>query len=131
MSNKSAILKTFNIHFFEFIDDVIRIFPENNDVKHARTSFEMIKTANPTSIVKAWNKFVYIPYESVINDGDISFFFDKDYSSDINHLANSNEIMKVIDTIREPVKNMTQVEQGYTMKYIQNLSKLSKIYIDM
>ena len=131
MSNKSAILKTFNTHFFEFIDDVIRIFPENKDVKHARSSFEMIKTANPTAIVKAWHKFVYSPYESVINDGDITFFFDKDYSSDINHLANSNEIMRVIDTIREPVRSMTETEQGFTMKYIQNLSKLSGIYIGM
>jgi len=131
MSNKTAILKTFNTHFFEFIDDIIRIFPDNKDVKHARTSFEMIKTANPTAILKAWNKFVYTPYESVIDCGDITFFFDKDYSSDINHLANSNEIMKVIDTIREPVRSMTEIEQGYTMKYIQNLSKLSTIYSGM
>ena len=131
MSNKSTILKTFNMHFFEFIDDVIRIFPENKEIKQARTSFEMIKTANPTAIVKAWYKFVYSPYTSVIEAGDITFFFDKDYSGDINHLANSNEIMRVIDTIREPVRSMTNVEQGFTMKYIQNLSKLSGIYVAM
>jgi hypothetical protein len=131
MSNKSTILKTFNMHFFEFIDDVIRIFPENKEIKQARTSFEMIKTANPTAIVKAWYKFVYSPYTSIIEAGDITFFFDKDYSGDINHLANSNEIMRVIDTIREPVRSMTNVEQGFTMKYIQNLSKLSGIYVAM
>jgi hypothetical protein len=131
MSNKSTILKTFNSHFFEFIDDVIRIFPENKEIKQARTSFEMIKTANPTSIVKAWYKFVYSPYITVIEAGDVTFFFDKDYSGDINHLANSNEIMRVIDTIREPVRSMTDVEHGFTMKYIQNLSKLSGIYIEM
>jgi hypothetical protein len=131
MSNKSTILKTFNSHFFEFIDDVIRIFPENKEIKQARTSFEMIKTANPTSIVKAWYKFVYSPYINVIEAGDVTFFFDKDYSGDINHLANSNEIMRVIDTIREPVRSMTDVEHGFTMKYIQNLSKLSGIYIEM
>jgi hypothetical protein len=131
MSNKSAILKTFNTHFFEFIDDVIRIFPDNKDIKHARSSFEMIKTANPTAIAKAWYKFVYSPYVNVIEAGDVTFFFDKDYSGDINHLANSNEIMRVIDTIREPVRSMTDVEHGFTMKYIQNLSKLSSIYIEM
>jgi hypothetical protein len=131
MSNKSTILKTFNSHFFEFIDDVIRIFPENKEIKQARTSFEIIKTANPTSIVKAWYKFVYSPYITVIEAGDVTFFFDKDYSGDINHLANSNEIMRVIDTIREPVRSMTDVEHGFTMKYIQNLSKLSGIYIEM
>ena len=131
MSTKSTILKTFNTHFFEFIDDVIRIFPENKDVKNARSSFEMIKHANPTAIVKAWYKFVYSPYINVIESGDITFFFDKDYSSDINHLANSNEIMRIIDTIRDQVRSMSDVEHGYSMKYIQNLSKLSSIYIDM
>jgi hypothetical protein len=131
MSDKSTILKTFNNHFFEFIDDIIRIFPENKDIKQARTSVEMIKFANPTAIIKAWNKFVYTPYSDVIAKGDITFFFDKDYSSDINHLANSNDIMNFIDTMREPVRNMTDTEKGYSMKYIQNLCKLSNIYSDM
>ncbi len=131
MSNKTTIVKTFNNHFFEFIDDVIRIFPENKDIKFARTSIEMIQTANVSAIIKAWHKFVYLPYSTAIDAGDIQFFFNKDYSDDINHLANSNEIMRVIDTIREPVKNMTETEQTYTIKYIQNLSKLSNMYATM
>jgi len=131
MSNKSTILKTFNSHFFEFIDDVIRIFPENKEIKQARSSVELIKTANPTAIIKAWHKFVYSPYSTVIEAGDITFFFEKDYSGDINHLANSNEIMKFIDTIREPVRNMSETEQEYTIRYVQNLSKLSNIYTSM
>ena len=128
MSNKSAILKTFNTHFFEFIDDVIRIFPENKDVKHARSSFEMIKTANPTAIVKAWYKFVYSPYTSVIEAGDITFFFDKDYYEDISHLSNVDNIMKIIDTLRSPIRDMGEKNKEHSMKYIQNLTELSRVY---
>jgi hypothetical protein len=101
------------------------------DIKNAKTSFEMIKSANPTAISKSWYKFVYSPYADIINKGDITFFFEKDYSTDINHLANSNEIMKIIDTIRQPVKNMNEKEREFTMKYIQNLSKLSTLYNSM
>jgi hypothetical protein len=131
MSDKSTILRTFNKHFFEFIEDVVRIFPDNMDVKNSKTSFELIKMGNPTAIIKAWHIFVYTPYSNVIKEGDITFFFEKDYSSDLNHLANSNEIMKIIDTIRDPVKNMNEKERDFTMKYIQNLSKLSDIYNSM
>ena len=41
------------------------------------------------------------------------------------------EIMKIIDTIRQPVKNMNEKEREFTMKYIQNLSKLSTLYNSM
>jgi hypothetical protein len=40
MSDKSTILKTFNTHFFDFLDDIISIFPENTDIKTARKSFD-------------------------------------------------------------------------------------------
>ena len=41
--DKSTVLKAFNNHFFEFIDDIIGIFPENNDIKTTKTFFEMTK----------------------------------------------------------------------------------------
>ena len=46
--NKSKLLKVFNTHFFEFIDDIIRILPENVDIKSSRILFELTKKANPT-----------------------------------------------------------------------------------
>ena len=128
MSDKSVILKTFNTHFFEFLDDIIRIFPDNTNIATARKSFETIKRANPTAILKVWSKFVYAPYKQVIDEGNIEFFFEKDYGSDLNTLANSGEIMKMIDVMREPVKQMSETNKAHSMKYIQNLSKLSVAY---
>ena len=131
MSDKSTILRTFNTHFFEFIDDISNIFPNNTDLLTARKSFDTIKKANPTIILKSWNSFVYSPYIDKIEAGNINFFFEKNYESDLNHLANGGEVMKIIDSFRDPVKNMSDVNKGYTMKYIQNLSKLSVLYMSM
>jgi hypothetical protein len=121
-------MKTFNSHFFEFIDDILLIFPENIDLLTAKKSFETIKRANPTAILKAWFSFVYSPYVSQIESGNISFFFEKNYAEDLSILNNGNEIMKMIDSFRDPVKNMSDVNKQHTMKYIQNLSKISLIY---
>ena len=127
-SNKTTIMRAFNNHFFDFLDDIIRIFPENNDLINSKTSFNTIKMANPSIIIKSWYKFVYAPYQDVIEKGDISFFFEKDYSEDLSHLNNSNKIMHVIDSLREPIKSMNQKNKDHSMKYIQNLSKLSVGY---
>jgi hypothetical protein len=131
MTDKSSILRAFNTHFFEFVNDIIDIFPENNDIKDSKTALEFFKKANPTSILKAWNYFVCNPYRDVIEQGNIEFFFDKDYEKDLTYMSNANEIVKVIDTLREPVRNMGDANKEHTMKYIQNLSKLSDMYLSM
>ena len=102
MADKSTILKTFNAHFFEFLDDIIRIFPENNDIATARKSFETVKRANPTIIIKVWSKHVYTPYKEVIDQGNIEFFFEKDYGADLGAAANGKEVLRIVDTLREP-----------------------------
>ena len=131
MTDKSSILRAFNTHFFDFIEDLLGIFPNNNDLVLAKSSFDTIKKANPTAIIKSWVKFVYIPYKDVIDNGDISFFFDKDYSDDLSAVSNANKILNIIDTLRTPIKEMGDTNKEHTIKYIQNLSKLSMMYNDM
>ena len=126
--DKSTLLKTFNKHFFDFLDDMIRIFPENEDLGAARGSFETFRKANHTIIVKVWYSYVTVPYQPVIDAGDISFFYEKDYSQDLANVNNNGKVMEVIDTLREPLRNMGVSNQQHATKYIQNLCKLSKLY---
>ena len=128
MTDKSTVLKTFNTQFFAFLQDIITIFPENKDIASAKKSFEMIKMANPSLLIKVWLSYIYSPYASEIDKGDIQFFFDKDYSKDLNQVANSGEVLRVIDTLREPVRQMSPTNKEHTAKYLQILSKLSNVY---
>jgi hypothetical protein len=128
MATKTNVLRTFNTHLFEFLDDVIRIFPDNLDIQTAKTTFQTIKQANPTIIIKTWIQYIYMPYKEAIDNGDVDFFFKKDYSSDLAELANMSEVMNVIDKLREPVSNMTPQQKQFTADYIKNLSKLSVLY---
>lgn len=128
MSDKSSILKAFNNHFFEFLDDIIGIFPENNDIREARVTFETFKRGNPTLIIKVWFQYVYTPYSTAILSGDITFFTEKDYSEDLTMIANSKSVMNIIDKIRAPIKNMSDFNKEHCAKYIQNLSKLAEVY---
>lgn len=130
MSDKSTVLKTFNTQFFAFLEDVKTIFPQNKDVASAKKSFELIKMANPSIIIKVWISYIYTPYHEEIEKGNIDFFSDKDYSQDLNKVSNSGDVMRIIDSLREPVKDMSPENKDHTRKYLQILTKLSKMYND-
>jgi len=131
MTDKSAILKTFNTHFFEFLDDLISIFPECKDLLIAKKSIDTIRKLNPSTVLKAWLNSVYIPYKDTIDSGNMDFFLEKDYGGDLAAMSNGGDILKIIDLMRERVRSMSDTNKDHSMKYMQNLSKLSMIYSSM
>ena len=122
----SHILTAFNEHFTEFIDDIQSVFPEDIDILTAKNALTTIRKANPKMVVKIWKTFIADKYSSEIDSGNITFFVEKDYSTDISS-SNSNKIIESIDRLRGPIKNMSFENQSKTMKYIQNLTMLSKL----
>jgi len=121
----SNILTAFNDHFLEFIKDIQAVFPNDPDILSAKNALTMIRKANPKMIVKIWKTFIADKYRNQIEANDISFFLEKDYSSDIAASNNSDKIMESINRLREPIRNMGPDNQEKVMKYIQNLTKLS------
>ena len=119
------LLTVFNDHFTEFINDIQSVFPDDADILTAKNSLIAIRKANPKLLVKIWVAYVVSPYNAQIQQGDINFFIEKDYSQDLTKADNSAKIMEAIDRLRGPVKMMSPENQAKTMKYIQNLSKLS------
>lgn len=128
MSNN--ILPVFNDHFVEFISDIQQVFPDNADILAAKNSLMAIRKANPKIIVKIWNDYVVGQYKKEIESGNLSFFIDKDYSQDIADMGKSDQIASAIDRLRNPIKQMSSEDQQKSMKYIQNLTKLSSIYYE-
>ena len=129
MSTQSSMILTgFNDHFIEFVNDIISVFPNDTDILQAKNSFALIRKANPKMIIKIWQKFVVEKYADAIDKGDISFFVDKDYSDDLNNADNSDKIMEAINRLRNPIKLMNDVDRAKTMKYMQNLKKLSTLF---
>ncbi len=120
-----SVLKAFNNHLLEFVEDVIRIFPENLDIKTGKTFIEGIKRINPKKIITYWRDNILTLYESEILNGDITFFVNKDYRNDIGTEA---QTLKVLEDIRVLVRGTTQDNKDKAMKYIQNLTKLCKLY---
>jgi len=129
MTSQSSILTAFNEHFVEFISDIQAVFPEDVDILSAKNSLLAIKKINPKMIIKIWKTHIVDKYIEQIEKGDISFFINKDYSTDLSKTYfSSNKIMEGINRLRAPIREMSVENQGKTMKYIQNLTKLSILY---
>ena len=119
------ILAAFNDHFTDFVSDIQSVFPNDPDILATKTTLLAVRKVNPKMIVKIWNSYVVGKYKSEIEAGNIDFFINKDYSGDVSAASNSDKIMESINRLREPIKQMSPENQAKTMKYIQNLTKLS------
>ena len=131
MKDKATVSKAFNKHFFDFLDDIMNIFPGKEEIVYAKKTFETIKKLNTTAIIKVWYPQVYSPYKEYIDVGNIDYFINKDYSQELSGVNKGGDIIKMIDNIRKPISEMDDQNKQHCAKYIQNLSKLSTLYNSM
>jgi len=124
----SQILSAFNDHFFEFIDDIQRVFPDDTDIATVKNALMQFRKMNPKLILIVFKESVLDKYRDEINKGDLNFFINKNYKSDLNGKDNSKLILDKIDYLRGPIKQMSKNDQDKSLKYIQNLSKLCDLY---
>ena len=122
------VIRAFNNHLSEFIDDVLTIFPDDRALKTAKTAIETLRKMNPKQVIMIWKEYIEKPYGDKIQQGDLSFFLNKDYSLDVTNISDANNVLKHIERLREPVRNMGKENQEKAMKYLQNLTKLSSMF---
>ena len=128
MSSNSQYLKAFNDHFFEFIDDILTVFPNDNDLEAAKLAFLNFRKMNPKLIVTMFKTYVVDKYRNEIEKGDLNFFIDKNYSDDVSENKNNKMILSKIDMLRDPIRQMGKENQDKALKYINNLCKLADLY---
>ena len=126
MSNLS---KVFNEHLIDFLNDVISIFPQNTDLQTGRTFIIGIKKVNPKSLIKIWKMSVNDIYLDKINEGNMDFVITKDYSQDIPSQT-PNNVLNIIEDIKVLLRETTEENKEKSLKYVQNLCKICKLYYD-
>lgn len=129
MNKHVQILTAFNSQFLSFISDVRSVFPDNTDIQTAEKLFKKVKENNPKMTLKIFKQHFYDKYKQQIDDGDLDFFINKDYSSDLSSTGNSSAILEKIDLLRKPVAQMGKENQDKVLQYMKNLNTLCSMYI--
>lgn len=120
---KSLYLKGFNSQFNDFMNDLITVYPDKNQFLKYKTNIETLSKSNPSLMIKYWNNYAG-KYSDKIENEDVSFFLEKDYSGDLK----SNEYLSFINYIKELFNTMDNNNKEKTVKYVKNLTKLSSLY---
>jgi hypothetical protein len=128
--DKTSLLKIFNDHFIEFIEDIVRVFPNDNDLMVAKNSLILMKKANPKLIIQVFYHNVYLKYNHKFEENNLDYFIDKDYQDDLTECNNAEKIIQCIDRLRNSIRMMNPDDKQKTIKYLQNLCKLSNSYIN-
>jgi len=133
-SNNKNILEAFNAHFIDFISDVQRIFPDEEQLLRAKNTVISVSKLDPQTLIIVWKFYVIGKYETHILAGDIDFFVNKDYTDELKNLGKNTEktdkIIQTINNLRSKIKNMSDSNKEKTIIYMQNLTKLSLMYKD-
>ena len=130
--NKSQVVDAFNKHFIEFIVDIERVFPNDTDIMSTRKTINKALTLMPRALIKMFNDNIVKLYSKQIEEGDISFFIDNDYRKTHGYKEDEQVwALDKIESLRQPVKNMNKEEQQKVLKYLQNLKKLTELYIQL
>ena len=120
------LVKVFNNHLIEFLDDIILIFPENTDIQTGRTFLLSIKKVNPKKIIEVWKLYVNDKYTKEISEGDMDFFINKDYTDDLKYT--SSNVVNIINDIKILIQDTTKENKDKALKYVQNLCKICNLY---
>lgn len=122
----TQLVKIFNEIFFNFVNLISKTFPNDFDITLAKNKLYAIKKINPKLFIKIWKKHITDKYKDSIEQGNIEYFIEKNYSDDLSKVNNSERVMKSINRLREPIKNMNKSKQEIAMMFIQDLSKISE-----
>ena len=126
--DRTQILRAFNDHFIELIEDIERAFPENKDIKTLKNLLHKARKANPRMILTLVKTRILSKYRDKIENSDLSFFIEKDYSNDLSEAKNSSIIINKLEQIRGSIRDMDDSEKEKVLKYLKNLVRLSDLY---
>ena len=126
--DKTQILRAFNDHFIELIEDIERVFPENKDIKTLKSALNKARKANPRMVLTIVKSQILSKYREKIETNDLSFFIEKDYSNDLSQAKNGSIIINKLEQIRGSIRDMEDSEKEKVLKYLKNLVRLSDLY---
>ena len=124
----TTLLSAFNNYLEEFVGELIKIIPEENDFKVFKNAIYTLRKVNPRAVHNIYKTYIQ-NYREKILIKDEQFFLDSSYSDIINNINDPNtskaDISKIIDRIKGYWGNFSENTKDSIWQYMQLLLKLS------
>ena len=124
-----SLAKVFCEHLNDFYNELIILYPKNNELKAGRTIVETFKKFNPKKLLESWKILILIPYENQVLAGNLDFFLNHNFQNEIQSgKYTKKESEDWMEEIKNLVRNMEDENLQKSIKYFQNLTKICKLY---
>lgn len=127
--SKSLILSTFNLQLDECLADIALVYSKDKRFIKCKRYVSGIKMANPSLLIKSWKTFIADKYDKQIEEGDFEYFLEKDYAEDLSSIEVNSTVETSISELRSVIRDMSEENKAKSLHYVQNLTKLSKLYV--
>jgi hypothetical protein len=122
------VLSAFNNHLTELFEALIGMFPNDHTLKLANTAIITLRKANPKIVLPIWKTYILDKYEENIMLGNLNYFIEKDWTKDFVEESSVKLVLEKITVVKETIKNLSDNDLQKTVLYLQNLTKLCKLY---
>lgn len=119
----SSFKEKFNQTFSEFMEDIIRVFPNDSDFRMYHIALQTALMLDESIVQEVFHEKVVIPYGDKILARDNSFFLTHDYSDVKSEYKQANE---VIEKIKTAWVSMSTDNQEVVWKYFKVLVLLDQ-----
>jgi hypothetical protein len=122
--SSATLLKTFFHQFNEVVDQLVDMFPADQNFKIFKTFLGMLSRTNPTLVISTFHEHVAMKYESQINLRDEKFlvsYTPAEYGSDVTD---------IIASLRPHWSTLSRQSKDALWQYIYILKELSKKYYE-
>lgn len=120
----TSYLSAFNNLILKFNDDLILVFPEENDFKVYRRSLEWLIKSNAKKLCNLFKIYTF-NYRQKILEKDESFFKDASYSDVVN--TKDEGIVLIINKLKSYWGNLSVENKTKIWEYMITLIKLSDL----
>jgi hypothetical protein len=124
--NHPLVLSTFISQLDECLEDISKVYSEDSRFIRCKLYLDTLKKSNPRMIITTWKTQVTDKYEDHILAGDIDFFLNKDYTQETGYTPTMDQALQ---DLRKAIQSMSEENKTKSLQYIQNLCKLSKLYV--
>ena len=129
--DKKAYFSSFNRTYFELLKMMKEQVQDNKDFKRFYNQNLFVKRTNIKLLIRTWYENITYFYKEPIFRGNIQFFLDKDYSSDISEnrdFSNTYSIDTYIQYFKSVYESLDKKQVDTFVSKVQELTQLSNLY---
>lgn len=124
---KEECVNLFNTKIKEFIQDLNRVYPDDDDLIKFKASVSMLLVVSDRQLIKIYKDMVYSRYKTQIMNNEEDFFMNHDYVDERGeHSEEFTE--RLISKIKSYWKTMPTKNREIVWSYFTLLTKLCEKY---